>query len=315
MNATIPLHPVSLSAIDLADRTYCLTHWPTVFPGEQLLTSIRRFGILHPPILQRIEDTSYCVVAGRKRIIAAQHLAPDNPVFCRIIPADLDKTTIFLLILEEANAGTPLSIVEQIVFFEKLLQAASMEVAIPMLEQLGYKPQEHILQGLLKLRSVSAAVLQAMHAGTVHQKNAKKLLHLSVPDQESIVQLITGLHFGGSKQQKLIDLCMELVMRRGIPLKQILVDFPTADALGQPLNIPQHGATLLSWLHDQCFPQLSQAENNFNRRVGRLDLPPTMQIDHTPAFENEEITLSLRFSDWSSLEEVIDEIRKLMPQK
>jgi ParB family chromosome partitioning protein len=315
MNATSPLHPVPLSAIDLADRTYCLTPWETVPPGDALLTSIRRFGILHPPILQQIEDNSHCVVAGRKRIIAAQHLAPDRAIFCRIIPADLDKTAIFLLILEEANAGTPLNIVEQIVFFEKLLQAASMDEAIPMLELLGYKPQKHILMNLLKLRSLSAAVLQAMHAGTVHQKNAGKLLHFSIPDQELIVQLITALHFGGSKQQKLIELGMELIMRKGLPLKKILADFPSADALEQPLNIPQHGAALLSWLYDQCCPQLSLAENNFNRRVGRLDLPPTMRIDHSPAFENEELTLSLRFPDWDSLEEVVKEIRKLMPRK
>lgn len=312
MNLTWQLHPVPLSAINLTDRTYCLVHGKTAPPDEKLLACISQFGILHPPIIQLIDKKSYRIVAGWKRILAAQQLTPDSPVYCRIISADIDKTAIFSLILAENGAGTPLSIVEQIIFFEKLLLAAPMEEAIPLLEQLGYKPQKQILKDLLQLRSLSRSALQGLHDGTVHLKTARKMLCLSESDQELIVQFIITLHFGGSKQQKLIDLCTELAMRKNKPLKSILAGFPSADALEQLTNIPQQGAALLSWLHEQCFPQVSQAENNFNRRVARLNLPATMKISHTPAFENEETTLSLRFPNWNSLEEVLTEITKLM---
>jgi ParB family chromosome partitioning protein len=314
MNSTSWFHPVPLSAIDFEDRTYSLTLFED-HPSEMLLASIKRFGILHPPILRQVDDNSYCIIVGRKRITATQHLAPAAPIFCRIIPVDIEITAIFSLLLEEAETGIPLSIVEQIVFFEKLLLISPMEEAIPMLEQLGYKPQIHILKNLLKLRSLNESVLQALHHGTIHIKSARKLLNLSETDQKMIVQLITSLHLGGSKQQKLIDLCIELNMRKNVPLKTILADFPSADELGQPMNIPQHGAALLSWLHNECFPQFSQAENNFKRQVARLNLPSTMHISHTPAFENKEITLSLCFPDWRSLDKALGGINKLIQKK
>ncbi len=314
MNSTTQFHPVPLSAIDFEDRTYCLTPWNDP-PGEVLLASIKQFGILHLPILQQVDDKSYCIVAGRKRVITAQHLAPDAPIFCKIIPKNTEITTIFSLLLEESKTSTSLSIVEQIVFFEKVLLASPMKKVLPMLEQLGYKPQKHILKDLLKLRVLSESVLQTMHYGSIAIKNARKLLNLSETDQVMIVQLITTLHFGGSKQQKLIDLCTELIMRKKMSLEKILADFPSADEQGQTMNIPQQGTALLSWLHSECYPKISLAENSFKRKVARLNLPSTMHISHTPAFENEEITLSLYFPDWRSLDKVLESINKIIQDK
>ena len=129
MTCTSQFHLVSLSSINLADRTYSLTPWEDIPPGEELLNSINRFGILHPPILQQGENNSYRIVIGKKRVLAAQQLAPNDPVFCRIIPADIKEKVLFSLLLEEAKAATPLTFVEQIVFFEKLLLTAPMDDA------------------------------------------------------------------------------------------------------------------------------------------------------------------------------------------
>ena len=140
MNVTSQILLVPLSAIDHEDKTYCLTLWKDR-PDEDLLTSIKRFGILHPPILHKNENNSYSIVTGNKRITAARHLAQEDSVLCRIVPENTKQTDIFSLLLEDA-AGRSLSIIEQIIFFEKLVKASSTMEAVPMLEQLGYKPQK-----------------------------------------------------------------------------------------------------------------------------------------------------------------------------
>jgi ParB-like chromosome segregation protein Spo0J len=310
MNFFSQVQSVPIPAIELEDTSYCLTLSAEV-PGNELLASIRHFGILNPPILRRRKNNSYCIVAGRKRVAAAGILDPGCSVLCGILREDLEETAVFSLLLEEALTGRELSIVEQIIFFEKLITAASMDAAIPLLGKLGHKPQKHILNDLLQLRTLSIPALKALHHGVIQLKNARKLLDLSPEDQELLIQLITDLHFGGSKQQKLIDLCRELIMRKNVPLKDILDHFPAHEA-GQPVNIPQHGAALLSWLHEQCFPSISQAENDFQQKVARLGIPSTMRIDHTPAFENEGIILSLRFPGWRSLDRVLGRINTLM---
>lgn len=314
MNSTHQFLSVPLSLIDYKDSTYRLTLWEDS-PDEALLNSVNRFGILHPPILRHKGNNSYCIVSGRKRIAAVEQLALEEAVLCRIIPENINKTVIFSLILEEAERGRLLSITEQIIFFEKLIKTSSMMEAIPLLEQLGYKPQKHTLDNLLKLRSLSEPALLALHRGTLQIKNARKLLNLTETDQILIIQFINMLNLGGSKQQKLIELCIELTKRKNISLEKILANAPATDEQEQPMNIPQHGAALLLWLQNECFPRLSQAENDFQRQVARHNLPSNAHIAHTPAFEDKNITLTLRFTDWHSLDEVLPEINKLMHAK
>lgn len=311
MVPTSQLFSVPPSAIDLDDRTYCLLHWDDPMNND-LVSSIKQFGILHPPFLQQKSNNSFRIIAGRKRLTTIRHLDPAIPVLCHIFPAETKKTDIFSLILEEAKTGRPLSIVEQVVFFDKLLKESPEKEAIHFLAQLGQKPQKHILYDLLKLRSLSEPVLKSIHSGILQVKNGRKLLDLSEADQKLIVNLITSLHLGGSKQRKLIDLCKELIYRKDSPLKNILSDFQESQEHEQPENLPQHATALLSWLEGQCSPRLSQTENNFKRQVASLNLPPSMKISHAKAFEDDEITLSLRFSDWQSLGKMLEEIKNLM---
>ena len=100
MNFTSQILLVPLSAIDHEDRAYSLTLWEES-PDENLLTSIKRFGILHPPILHKNGNNSYRIITGNKRITAARHLAQEDSVLCRVIPENTKQTTIFSLLLEE----------------------------------------------------------------------------------------------------------------------------------------------------------------------------------------------------------------------
>lgn len=300
-----------LSLIDFEDTTYSLNLWNEP-PDRELSASVTRFGILHPPLLYSAGAGSYKIVAGRKRLAAAKALQPHGRTLCGIIPVDAGQAEIFALILEEAQTGRPLTIIEQIVFLEKLTAAASAAEALPMLEKMGLKPQQHILANLLKLGALGRSALQALHNGTLHEKNGRKLLNLDEKGQELIINLIRELRFGGSKQQKLIDFCIELVKRTGKGLDEILADAPSVREQGQPGNIPQYGDALLQWLTDQCFPRLSQAENEFKKRAAGLALPSRMQISHTPAFEDEAVTLSIRFNDWNSLRRAAAEIKTLI---
>ncbi len=304
-------HHVPIQDIDLEDLTYSLIPWIEQ-PDKALRSSIRRFGILHPPVLRERNNKTFSIIAGRKRISIAGQLAPHNPLPCRVVPAELREKDVFSLLLEENLSCRPLSVVEQIVFLEKLLLISPMDEAIPMLERMGLKPRKHILNDMLKLRQLGEPALQALHTGTLAAKNARKLLKLSNDDQQLIIQFITDLHLGGSKQQKLIELCAELIMRNDSPLDEILGEFSPAQAQGQPENIPQQGTELLSWLHRQCFPLASSAEKSFKKQVARLELPEVMSLSHSAAFENEEITLSIRFPDLDALSRVIEKMKKLL---
>ena len=311
MNISCHLQSIPLSAIDLDDNTFSLSLWDET-PSEILYTSIKKFGILHPPVLFCREDNKYRIVSGNKRIAIARGLSSKGKIFCHVISNNTSKKVVYSYLIEDAVNSKPLSITEQIILFEKLLKSELPAEALPLLKQLGLEPKEHVLENLLKLRSLSLPALKALHQGNLSEKNARKLLNLAEADQIRIIELTTDFRLGGSKQRKLIELSKELIMRENTSLERILSEFPLTNETEQPCNVPQKSSALISWLQNRCFPQSTKAEKDFNKQVSNFNLPSNMEVKHTPSFEDKKVILFLRFPDLQSLGNVMERIKKLL---
>ncbi|GAB4332877.1 MAG: hypothetical protein Kow0089_01090 [Desulfobulbaceae bacterium] len=306
---------IPISRIDFDDPTYRLLPWEED-PGPTLTDSIWKYGILHPPFLQPSGENTYRIVCGRKRLRAARGIFPDNTVFCRILEKETRQEEIFSLILEEASIGTPLSPAEQIDLLAKLAERVSMDAALSVLDRLGHKPGSHTLKKLLRLGTLGKPVLLALHKGTLQAKCAHKLVFFNEEDRILLVETIDSLGLGGSKQQQLIDLSLELYKRTNRTLNDILSGYSERENPAQPSNTPQQATALLAWLREKCFPGLSTAEKDFRSRIAALRLPPSMRVEHSPSFESDEIFLTLRFPDWESFRNALSAVRSAVePQK
>jgi len=302
---------VDTTLIDLDDRKYCLAPLEES-PTPELIASIREHGILHPPLLQEKKEGEYVIISGRKRIQAIRVLNGPQTSPCLLVPEDTPAHTIYPLFLEHALIGSRLSLAEQVAFFDRLLPHCSSNDALPFLARLGHKSNMHELEALLSLRSLGTPARLALHQNILTFAAARKLLRLQQSDQQTLVALIASLHLGGSKQQKLIESCTELVKRSGNDARTVLAPFFATQSDVQPENIPQRAAALLKWLHRECFPRSTMAENEFTRRVSQLDLPANIGVLHAPAFEDDTVSLSLSFADFTALEKVLPSIRKIL---
>lgn len=307
------IHSIRLTDIDIEDRTYTLNPCEE-HPGDTLLASINKFGILHSPILLAHKDT-YIIITGRKRITAAIQSSPNEEITCHVLPPETDHKTICSFLLEATLSGRPLTVVEQINFFELFLQTSSSNDALPLLEKLGHKPQKHVLNSLLSLRSLENEALLALHNGIVPLKSGYQLLTFSTSDQKVLVRLITKLRLGGSKQRKLIELSKELLKRKDLPLEQIFTESPVPELEKVQDNIPQHATALLAWLQKKCFPKKTRAEDNFKQQVTSLNLPSNMDVKHTPSFEDDKMTLSIEFPNMNNLTQAVSEIKTILQEE
>jgi len=303
------------NTINLEDDTFTLFPYDNGNPGDTLVTSIRQFGILHPPIILQLEKNKHIILAGRKRIKAALELDRHREILCLCLPADTPGPQIFSIILEDALIGKQLSIVEQAVILEKAQAKCPQDEVLNMLKKLGHKPQKYILDTLIELLSLGSDALQAVHEGIIQQNNARKLLKLSAPDQKILVELITHLHLGGSKQKKLIELCTELIMRRKEALGTIINWFYPHRIMERNANIPQQTSALLDWLNKECYPKTSEAEANFERLVSQLNLPSHYRLQHSKSFEDDTVVLSINFTSFSSMQHLLPEIIKVSSRK
>jgi hypothetical protein len=221
---------------------------------------------------------------------------------------------IILLAMEEILGRRPLSQVEQIFLCEKFLNIASVQETLPLLKRLGLKPHEHILTEMRKLRLLHPSLLLALHKGSISTRNASELLPLNHEDQEIIAHFITALKLGGSKQRKLIGFCKDLLMKEDIALDQILRQCPYSPLEEHDENIPQQVAKMFAWFEEMCSPRSHQKVDNFKRKVASLHLPGNMTVSHTQSFEDDAVTLSVRFDNWQSFQTSFQKIRQLLEQ-
>lgn len=302
---------LAASAIDLADRTHFLSP-EDESPPPLLINSIREYGILHPPLVQQRDTGRFIVVAGWKRLITAITILHWDSVPCIVVPSDCPTLHLYSYLLEQSLAGSPLSLVEQSTFFASLRETCHAEDILPLLAKLGHRPNKHQLDELLGLRKLAPSAQRALHRGILNYTSARKLLRLSPADQGTLVAIITRFQLGGSKQQKLIDQGTELLLREQRDLEEITTPFLQQMDRSRQENIPQQTAALLNWLHEQCFPRSLQAESEFSRRVAQLNLPSIMHIEHSPSFEENSVTLALKFSDWDTLQKSLPAIHHIL---
>lgn len=300
MSSAAILQTLAPGAIDLDDTTYLLRPDPGP-PNPSLVDSIADLGLLQPPLLHNREDGCAVILSGRQRIAAAALLGLAGiPVL--VLPAATPLSRRLELLAEHARIGSELSIIEQATLMNKAEQWLSEQECLDLLARLGHRPVPHVLRELTSLLELEKTAVLALHRQKLHPRAGRKLARLKAGDQREIVRLITALRLGGSRQQKLVDMATELIMRQNRAFGEIVGEMEKK--IGWQVreeNIPQQAAALLQWLHGQCFPRSEAAAADFRRFCRRLELPTGVRIRHTPAFEDDRLTLEIDFRNRQEL--------------
>ncbi|MBW2328389.1 MAG: hypothetical protein JRF04_02025 [Deltaproteobacteria bacterium] len=312
MNTPAQYRRVLVEDIDLTDTRYSLNPFPHSRPDTQLSESIDTFGILHPPLLLELDTNNYIVLSGRKRIqISAEEvdsLITAIVISCRYINKPL---VIFSTLLQHRLIGSPLGIIEQSIFFKKAMACLPTEEIIRFLPMMGYKEKLHIPRDIISLLELHPSAQLGLHKGVLSLRAGKKLLLFPSEDQRVLAELINELQLGGSKQQKLINLVLELTKRSRISTDELLYRWREKEKDKQH-NGPQKVTSLLSWLQRKCSPRSVAEEDNFKKFSRQFELPAGVRISHTLSFEDERVTLSVEFSSRKILEKQWPQIRSLL---
>ncbi len=285
---------VPWSSIDIADATYRLRPPGDCQSDERLNEKIRLTGILHPPLLQVGHENSYIILSGRKRILTAQSLGI-HEVSGFILPPSTNPRLKWRTILTHALIGSRLSCIEQATFFSKAAGDLSISDQCLLLPLLERKPQQYVLEEFARYLTLAPETINALHAGYLQEKIAKKFTKLSFEDQKTIVELIRYYKFGGTKQKKLVGAALDLIMRTGHSFKKILDGLDQKPA--EEENRPQQAMALLSGLEAQCAPKSTFAREEFKKFQRRLQLPESCTLTPSHSFEDNSLTLSMVFNN------------------
>lgn len=301
---------VNLNHINFNDYSFSLNPENAREPGATLTESIARNGILHPPILKEQSRTRLEIVTGRRRLLAARQTLHCFSASCLILPAETTFVEAMAINLEESMLRGDITVVEQAIFFQKILgHMDENEAARRFLPVMGLEPHCHNLRNLTQLLGLEEHLLAALHEGRLHEGMARELLNLNFTDRLSLYEVMEMLSLSVSNQKKITAVSRELAVRLNTSIMALLGRPEVREILNpKETNIPQKTARLMQWLSEQRFPRLTEAEQEFRSFAATLKLPRTAAISHSPSFEQDRVQLTISFANREELRDTWPQI-------
>jgi len=289
--------------------------WETGCYSDELKTSIIQTGIIHPPFLLQLSDTSFEVVSGHKRIlIAEQHLGSDK-IGCFILPGDFPEVSILNLLLTDQIYTAPLSLVEKARFIQLAVGCITREEIIDEFStRLGLKKQKSAIDKMLAVLNLQDDIIKEIHSGRLQDKMVMELQRLKHPeDRLTVVSLFKELCLGTGKQKKLFSLIRDLAYRNHTTISDLISNNKIQQILThEEMNPPQKAQHLGKFLQQQLTPTFLEAENSFSEFSKKLQLPENLTLSHSQAFETDGVTLSIKCKNLQECQEMLPAIKAVL---
>ena len=292
--------------ICLSDHRYTLI--PDFIPStldDFLLDSIKRVGILHPPIIKETETDDLVVVNGRQRLLAASKLQQQSCT-CLKLEANHPAISTWAIALEDALLSGPLNPIQQAIFLCHIKDHCNKQDICHILTLMGLAPTPRTIKEKEKFLQLEEDIQDAIWHGYLHEKTALELTKLPSPDRLAIFHIIKELKLSASNQIKLTAIGRELSKRNRISIEEVFTGQKFKEILHHPeANIPQKAKMFMTLLDKLRFPQLKGAEDEFKLFVSGLKLPANSRVNHAPAFQKNDLDLTITCSNRNELLEII----------
>ncbi len=290
---------VALHRIDQEDHSFRIT---TQRDKSSLLESMATIGLLVPPVLWS-QPSGLTIVSGFRRIQACQRLGIQR-LAARLVPADTQPLACVRMAVIENTTQRPLNLVETaraVQLVKKWIPDHSELTA--ELTALELPTSRALVDKLERLNRLNRDLQAAVVDGEVSLAVALETGLMSPSDQKVIWKIFSALPMSVSKQKEVVSLARDIAGRD----HQTVGDVLQSDAIqtiqhSDQFDRNQKTAAIRRHLRMVRYPNLSQAELQYQAALAALKLDSHMRIDPPPGFEGNLFTLSLRFRNRRDLE-------------
>jgi hypothetical protein len=298
---------VHFSQIDFDDQSYIFTFEALL---SQLINSIKKIGLINPPILEQTSDNTYRIVTGLKRILALGQLKINQ--FPARIYQSMTRVPILDLFLINfyENIGTRnLNEIEKSIILHKfihLFQVSEGSVISDFLPLLNPGATKAVLDRYLKLVYLEDNVRIAIVEDFISIDNAINLLEMSRVDRQSIFNLFQRLQLGKNNQKELLRLLNEIAKISNRSMVQIVDDKAIQDILSnEKITSPRKVEHIKEVLKRMRYPSFSRVDGNFQNLKKDLKLPPNIILRPPRFFEGEKYMIEFSFKNQAEFNKLI----------
>ncbi|MCE5333039.1 MAG: hypothetical protein LLG06_00460 [Desulfobacteraceae bacterium] len=295
--------------IDLRDRTFEIRSY---VESADIAGSLRRFGILVPPWVQR-SGRGYIVADGFKRLDSSA-ASGEKAIFCRILSGTIPRRDVWLQRIETKLFGPGLNPAEKARIASVLIELfPSGEVPRQFFDRLRISPRREVLHAWAKLASFGPELLQVIASGDIAERAALELAEWDPESRSTALTVLAELRCSASIQVEIVERINEISLREETGRAEIL-HCAEAEAIlsAGEMNHRQKTQMLRDHLRRLRFPRLREREHRFGEQLEALGLPGSLKILPPPSFEGNGWRLELAFTSAEDLRGGVDAVRTLL---
>ena len=300
---------VPLSRINSQDDTFRITTRTSV---DDLLASIPHEGLLNPPLVIQ-QPSDFRIVSGFRRIAAFNELGLQE-ITIRILKPDLSSLQCLRFAIADNAFQRSLNLIEASRALQKLSTFLNTGQRLSeSASTLGLPSNPSVIKKIKDLCQLPESIQSAILADTISLSMAGELEKLPTNCAIALARLFNEFKLSLNKQREILTLIKEIARRDSISEQAVLEDRQLQDIfLDQDLDRSQKVRELRAYLRQRRFPQIVNAEANFENQRKQLNLGQDIKLIPPKEFEGTTYTINISFSSLTQFKALHSKIDRIL---
>jgi ParB family chromosome partitioning protein len=304
------MEAIQLTEIDRNNTDFLLSYG---YDLNLLKQSLDRAGLINPPVVRKKPEGGFQIICGHRRVEGLAWLSVSS-VPCRILPPGTDDKECLLLTLYDNISHRIFNPIEKSMTIQRLQTFYPEEKIITdFLPLLTLNPHKSQLEMFRPLCTLEKRIKDAVVAGVIEVHTAGRLAQMDHKNREAVSNLLITLRLSVSKQAALIEYICEIALREDISKEEVAGSSQIRSFLAhEHLNLPQKAHSILGYLRERRYPQLTSKEKTFKQKVKEFKLPSDIRFTSPPNFEGNCYGLTLHFTSVQRLREQLSSLESFL---
>jgi ParB family transcriptional regulator, chromosome partitioning protein len=300
---------VSLTDVKADDDAFRITTRTGI---EDLIGSIDKMGLLHPPVLVG-NLSEYKIVCGFRRIAACRNLGWSQTT-ARVLTETADRFLLTLLAIADNALQRSLNLMETSRALNLLADVCPDHKRFrEAASALGLPVNPSVVAKIKKICRLPLEIQKGIVADTIGLSMALALGELDQPAGEALLAMFDQLKVGLNTQRELLLLVKEIARREGRSVQQLIAEKSLQEILiNAQLDRAVKRQKIRFFLQQRRYPSISKAADQYQKRVKQLKLGNEINLIPPKNFENNTFTMILRFKTREDLSDLKEKIEKII---
>jgi len=284
------------------------------FNLEVLCESIRKVGVLNPPLVARNQEGAFDIVSGYRRILALKALGEHEVLCIDVTPVLTSPPERFIAAFYENLATRKFNDIEKAIILHKLLgyDVQKDEILASFMPLLYLPSHEGTLKLYLKLLDLEENVQKALAREEISMNVAKAFVDMEKGAREILFAWINLLALNFNQQIKFIEYVHDISIKENAAFSKLLSEGSVLAIAENPrLNKPQKAKAVLEFLRVRRFPRLARAQHAVESALSSVSMPPEASIHYDPYLESPYYRLEIKFTHGKDLKRTISRLHAL----